>query len=53
MLLQNFNRIVAWLMLSVIVVLTVVPPGLRPSTFVPHIDASEIVRRSLGLQYRF
>lgn len=36
MLLQNISRAVAWLMLSVIVVLTVVPPGLRPSTFVPH-----------------
>jgi VanZ family protein len=36
MLLQNFNRVVAWLVLSVIVVLTVVPPVLRPSTFVPH-----------------
>jgi hypothetical protein len=36
MLLQNFNRVVAWLVLSVSVVLTVVPPVLRPSTFIPH-----------------
>jgi VanZ family protein len=36
MLLQNISRAVAWLMLSGIVVLTVVPPSLRPSTFVPH-----------------
>jgi VanZ family protein len=36
MLLQNINRTVAWLMLSAIVVLTMVPPGLRPITFLPH-----------------
>jgi len=36
MLLQNINRAVAWLMLSAIVVLTVVPPGWRPTTFVLH-----------------
>jgi VanZ family protein len=35
-LLQNINRTVAWLMLSAIVVLTMVPPGVRPITFVPH-----------------
>ena len=36
MLLQDINRVVAWLMPSAIVVLTVVPPWLRPITFVPH-----------------
>ena len=36
MLLQNINRAVAWLMLSTVVVLTLVPPGARPTTFVPH-----------------
>jgi VanZ family protein len=36
MLLQKINRAVAWLMLSAIIVLTVVPPSLRPTTFVPH-----------------
>jgi len=36
MLLQNINRAVAWLMLLAIVVLTAVPPGLRPTTFLPH-----------------
>jgi VanZ family protein len=36
MLVQNISRAVAWFILSAIVVLTVVPPGLRPSTFVPH-----------------
>jgi VanZ family protein len=36
MFLQNINRIVAWLLLSAIVVLTVVPPSSRPTTFVPH-----------------
>jgi VanZ family protein len=36
MLLQNINRTVAWLMLLAIVVLTMVPPGLRPITIVPH-----------------
>jgi VanZ family protein len=35
-LLQNVNRVMAWLLLSAIVVLTVVPPGSRPVTFVPH-----------------
>jgi hypothetical protein len=34
--LQDINRVVAWLLLSVIVVLTLVPPSLRPTTFVPH-----------------
>jgi VanZ family protein len=35
-LLQNLNRVIAWLLLSTIVVLTVVPPSSRPTTFVPH-----------------
>src|SRR5262249_21730858 len=34
--LQNVNRVMAWLFLSAIVVLTVVPPDSRPVTFVPH-----------------
>jgi VanZ family protein len=36
---MGFSSIVssgAWLVVSVIVVLTVVPPALRPSTFLPH-----------------
>jgi VanZ family protein len=36
MLLQNINRVAAWLLLSSIVGLTVVPPSSRPTTFVPH-----------------
>jgi hypothetical protein len=36
MLLQNINRVVAWLLLLAIVVLSVVPPSSRPTTFVPH-----------------
>jgi VanZ family protein len=36
MLLQNASGAVAWLMLSTIVALTLVPPGARPTTFVPH-----------------
>jgi VanZ family protein len=36
MVMQNVYRAVAWLLLSVIVVLTLVPPGLRPTTFIPH-----------------
>jgi VanZ family protein len=36
MLLQSINRVAAWLLLSAIVVLTLVPPSLRPTTFVPH-----------------
>jgi VanZ family protein len=34
--LQNINRVLAWLILFAIIVLTVVPPGLRPITFLPH-----------------
>jgi VanZ family protein len=36
MLLQNISRAAAWLMLSTVVVLTLVPPSARPTTFVPH-----------------
>jgi hypothetical protein len=36
MLLQNVNRVVAWLLLSAVVVLSVVPANSRPTTFVPH-----------------
>ena len=36
MLPQNMFRIVAWLALAAIVVLSLVPPGARPTTFVPH-----------------
>jgi VanZ family protein len=36
MLLQNIIRAVAWLLLSSIVVLTVVPPSSRPTTSAPH-----------------
>jgi VanZ family protein len=36
MLLQNVNRVVAWLLLSAVVVLSVVPANSRPITFVPH-----------------
>src|SRR5262249_43095638 len=36
MLPQNLARTVAWLVLAVIIVLSLVPPGARPTTFVPH-----------------
>src|SRR5215475_2174540 len=36
MLPQNMSRIVAWLALAVIIVLSLVPPSGRPTTFVPH-----------------
>ena len=36
MLLQNINRVVAWLLLLAIVVLSVVPPSSRPTTSAPH-----------------
>jgi VanZ family protein len=36
MLPQNIGRIVAWLALAAIVVLSLVPPGARPTTFFPH-----------------
>jgi VanZ family protein len=36
MLIQNVNRVLAWFLLSAIVVLTVVPPSLRPTTTIPH-----------------
>jgi len=35
-LLQTMNLVMAWLFLSAIVVLTIVPPGSRPARFVPH-----------------
>jgi VanZ family protein len=35
-LLQNISRATAWIILAVIVLLTIVPPGLRPITHVPH-----------------
>jgi VanZ family protein len=34
--LQRTNRVAAWTALMIIVVLTVVPPGLRPVTVAPH-----------------
>jgi hypothetical protein len=34
--LQRTNRVAAWTALTIIVVLTVVPPGLRPVTVAPH-----------------
>jgi hypothetical protein len=55
MLLQNINRVVAWVLLTAIVVLTVVRLGLRPSTFVPHkIEHAAIflmAGSSLGMAY--
>jgi VanZ family protein len=36
MLAEKINRTVAWLMLSAIVVLTLIPPGARPTTLLPH-----------------
>ena len=33
---QNIGRVVAWLALAAIVVLSLVPPGARPTTFLPH-----------------
>jgi VanZ family protein len=33
---QNVGRVVAWFVLVAIVVLSLVPPGARPTTFVPH-----------------
>jgi VanZ family protein len=55
MLLQNIGRAVAWFMLSTVVVLTLVPPGVRPTTFVPHkiehAGAFLAVGISLGMAY--
>jgi hypothetical protein len=36
MALQNNTRVVAWLALVAIIVLSLVPPGVRPITFFPH-----------------
>jgi VanZ family protein len=36
MFLQNISRVIAWFLLLVIVVLSVVPPSLRPTTSAPH-----------------
>jgi len=33
---QNIARVVAWFALAAIIVLSLVPPGARPVTFVPH-----------------
>jgi len=33
---QNIGRAVAWLALVAIIVLSLVPPGARPTTFIPH-----------------
>jgi VanZ family protein len=33
---QNIARAVAWFVLAAIVVLSLVPPGARPTTFIPH-----------------
>ena len=35
-LLQNVSRTTAWIILAAIVLLTIVPPGLRPITLAPH-----------------
>jgi VanZ family protein len=43
MLLQNISRLVAWLILAAIVVLTLVPPELRPTTPVPHNNEHAII----------
>jgi VanZ family protein len=36
MTLQNMARVVAWLMLAAIIVLSLVPPMARPTTLAPH-----------------
>jgi VanZ family protein len=51
MLLQNVNRVVAWLILSSIVVLTVVPSGARPTTFVSHKFEHAGIFLMLGLSF--
>lgn len=33
---RHVNHALAWLVLAVIIVLSLVPPGARPATFVPH-----------------
>jgi VanZ family protein len=33
---QNIGRLVAWFALAAIVILSLVPPGARPTTFFPH-----------------
>jgi|SRR5262252_3659663 len=33
---QNIGRVVAWLVLAVIILLSLVPPSARPITFFPH-----------------
>jgi hypothetical protein len=36
LLLRNINRVVAWLLLLAIIVLSAVPPSSRPTMFVPR-----------------
>ena len=33
---RNISRATAWFLLTVIAVLSLVPPGIRPTTFLPH-----------------
>ena len=36
MVIRNIGRATAWFALATIIVLSLVPPGIRPTTFVPH-----------------
>jgi hypothetical protein len=36
MMMRTVGRATAWLALAAIIVLSLVPPGVRPSTFMPH-----------------
>jgi len=51
MLLQNINRVLAWLLLSAIVVLSVVPPSSRPTTFVPHNFEHAAIFMATGISF--
>jgi hypothetical protein len=55
-LVQNISRATAWSVLATIVLLTIVPPGLRPITPMPHnIEHAAIVAvdgLAFGIAYR-
>jgi VanZ family protein len=51
MLLRNINRVVAWLLLLAIVVLSVVPPSTRPTTFVPHNFEHAVIFLTTGISF--
>jgi hypothetical protein len=51
--LKNISRATAWIILAAIVLLTMVPPGLRPITLAPHNVEHAAVFLLDGLAFAF